>query len=50
MISSLLSEIFIVILQKTGKLIVINLENDHDKDKDMVQLLLGESAALRSFY
>ena len=30
-----------IVLQKAGRVIVINLDNDVDKDKEMVQQLLG---------
>ncbi len=35
-------------LQKTGRLFVINPENDGEKDKEMVQQLLGEFTFLSS--
>lgn len=37
---------FFLCVQKTGKLIVVNPTNDAEKDKDMVQHLLGENMYL----
>ena len=36
-------------MQKAGRVIVINPSNDAEKDKDMVQNLLGEWAAVLSY-
>ena len=33
--------LFLVIFQCTGRLIVVNIENEPEKDKDMVQCLMG---------
>jgi hypothetical protein len=37
-----------VCVQRTGRLFVVNAENDADKDRDMVQQLLGRTINVNS--
>ena len=39
-----------IFFQKTGRVYVINPENDPDKDKDLVQQLLGKSFDLDELF